>query len=117
MLYSILAFTLTLLELGTVLVAFFMRLKVLFAEMLIYGSPLYMLQNIDGSASSLYHRDALFMAFLAFHLIKYFTLHQAYHKDDENIPRNFALLFEGIYIGLSTYYLFYLGGKLPVFIE
>ena len=117
MFYSILAFTLTTLELGAVLVAFSLRLKILFAEMLIYGSPLYMIQNIGGSTSLLYHKDSLYLSFLAFHLIKYYTLYQAYHKDDENVTRNLALLCEGIYISLSFYYLFYLGGKLPVFIE
>ena len=103
--YSIFAFLFTAGEMGTVIAGFAMQNAVLFYNMLVYGSPFYQLQHAVGSGSIINEKNPLYVALLVFHLIKYFVIFQAQRVEEPNIMRRFAVLFEAIYIGLSTYYL------------
>jgi len=103
--YSILAFLLTLAELCAVAAAYFLQNQPLFANMLVYGSPLYMLQNAFGTGSVLHEKNLIYLAFAAFHLVKYFVIFQAQRKEEGGVTRNLALVFEAVYLALSAYYL------------
>jgi hypothetical protein len=94
----------TALEMTAVLIGFAKQMP-LFYDMLVYGSPFYALQHAFTEGSMMYEKHLLYWGFLVFHLLKYFVIFQAQRKDEPNLIRNMALLFEAIYLSLSAYYL------------
>ncbi len=103
--YSALAFILTALEMGAAIAGFALQNQLIFYNVLVYGSPFYLLQHAIGPSSFLHDSNYIYWVFIGFHLIKYFMIFEAQRREDRNIVRTFALLFEAIYLGLSTYYL------------
>ena len=103
--YSAIAFILTATEVGAVCAAFSLQLKVLFLDLVVYGSPIYMIQNAIGAGSILHEKNLLFIGFLGFHLIKYAMIIQAQRLEERNIMRALALMFEALYIVICAYYL------------
>jgi hypothetical protein len=103
--YSIFAFLLTTIEMGAVLAGFALQNQLIFFNMLVYGSPFYLIQHSIGPSSIINEKNPIYIAFLVFHVVKYFVIFQAQRLDEPNIMRRSAILFEGIYIALSTYYL------------
>lgn len=103
--YSIFAFIFTTLEMGAVLTGFALQNQLIFYNMLVYGSPFYLIQHAIGPGSIINEKNPIYIAFTLFHLIKYFVIFQAQRMDEPNIMRRSAILFEGLYVALSTYYL------------
>lgn len=103
--YSTLVFLMTTLEMSAAIAGYLMQSQLIFYNVLIYGSPSYMLQNAFTSGSVLHQKNPIYWLFLFYHLLKYFFFFRANWLEEPNILRRLALLFEVIYIALSTYYL------------
>lgn len=103
--YSALAFLLTAIEIGAVAAGFALQSQAIVYDTLIYGSPFYLIQHAVGADSLLHEKNPLYLAFAAFHIVKYGIIIQSQRREDRNIMRNLALLFEAGYVGLSAYYL------------
>jgi len=106
MAYSIFAFLFTLIELGVASVGYGMHSELIFYNAVVYGSPFYLIQHAFDGNSLWHEKNPLYWAFFLFHLIKYLCIFQAQVREDRNIIRTLALLFEAIYLSLSAYYLF-----------
>jgi hypothetical protein len=105
MLYTILAFILTTLEMGSVVLSFAVQNQEIFYNMLVYGSPFYLIQHAFGAGSIINEKNPLYVALFLFHIIKYFIIFQSQRLEEPTLLRRMAVLFEALYIGLSTYYL------------
>jgi hypothetical protein len=103
--YSVLAFLLTTIEMSAVIGGYALQSQLVFYNMLVYGSPFYLIQNAFTSGSLIHEKNPIYWGFMLFHVIKYFVIFRAQFIEDSNILRTFALIFEALYIGLSSYYL------------
>lgn len=103
--YSMIAFAITLIELSVAAISYVMQAKIVFYNLVVYGSPFYLAMNMLGSGSALIDQNPLYMLFIGFHVIKYFIFFRAQIVDDTNKLRSAAIVFEAIYLTLSAYYL------------
>jgi len=103
--YSALAFLFTTIEMAAAIIGYAMQSQLIFYNVLVYGSPFFMLQNAFTSGSIIREQNPIYWGFLVFHLIKYFCIFRAQFIEDSNVLRTSALIFEALYIALSSYYL------------
>ena len=105
LMYSVFAFILTALEVGAIIAGYSLQNQPLFYNVVVYGSPFYMLQNAFGSGSMWHETNLLYWGFAVFHVIKYLMIIQSQRADESNIMRTLAMFLEAGYIALSAYYL------------
>jgi hypothetical protein len=105
MIYSLSAFLITLIQLAIVVGSHALQYPNYFYNLLVYGSPFYLLMNIMTPDSALWDKNWLYILLLAYHVFKYFLVFRAQIVDDSNWYRHLAILFEAVYLCLSGYYL------------
>ncbi len=96
----------TFLELALTGYAYVARAQGLFSDMVINGSPFYLLMNIFNPGSPLIDGPPIYKLFLGFHIIKYFCLFRARLVDELPRMAMTAIFFEIAYLGISAYYLY-----------
>ena len=102
---AILAFIITLGELGIVIGSALLQSHNTLYTALVYGSPFYLVMNLLNADSAFLDKNPLYMGLLAFHIIKYFIIFRAQMGDDYIALRRGAILMEAAYLGLSAYYM------------
>jgi hypothetical protein len=102
---AFLALFMTFLELALIGYAFATQTQGLFSDMVIYGSPFYLLMNIFNAGSPFTDGPKIYLAFFLFHVIKYIMLLRARLVDEAPAKTMLAIIFEGIYLCISGYYL------------
>jgi len=102
--YSVIVFLFTLLEVGTIVVSYAMHSQMVFTNVVIYGSPLYMIMNLLGRDSAFLEKNPVYVLFALFHLIKYFSFFRAQMIEDSNVLLKLAIFMEAIYLAVGAYY-------------
>jgi hypothetical protein len=102
--YSSVAFILTLIQTLIMVGSYFMGSHSIFLNVVVYGSPFYLLMTLI-SESSILVETPLYMAAFIYHVFKYYVFFKAQLVDDNNLKRNLAILMEGGYLALTGYYL------------
>lgn len=102
--YSSVAFILTFVQTLIVVGSYFMGSPSVFLNVVVYGSPFYLLMTMISSASILVETP-IYMAAFIYHVFKYYVFFKAQLVDDNNLKRNLAILMEGGYLALTGYYL------------
>ena len=100
------AITMTFLELALTGYAYVTRTQGLFSDMVINGSPFYLIMNIFNPGSPFIDGPKIYMGFFIFHVLKYFAIFRARIVDE--LPRTTmtAIFFEIAYLSISAYYLY-----------
>ena len=104
--YSLVALLLALVEVGAAATGYALGSVPVFSNVIIYGSPLYLVMNLFTSGSAFIDSNPLYMGFIAFHLIKYFCFIRAQLADDGNNMRLVAIALEAAYLATSAYYIY-----------
>jgi len=102
--YSLIAFLFALAEIVAIAVSYAMHFQAVFANVVVYGSPFYMIMHLLSSDSAIMEKNPIYLLFAAFHLIKYFAFFQAQIKEDGGFLRTGAILMEALYLAASAYY-------------
>lgn len=102
--YSSVAFILTLIQTLIMVGSYFMGSHSIFLNVVVYGSPFYLLMTLI-SESSILVETPLYMAAFIYHVFKYYVFFKAQLVDDNNLKRNLAILMEAGYLALTGYYL------------
>ena len=102
--YSLIVFLFTLAEVIAAAASYALQSQVIFANVVVYGSPFYLVMHLLSGDSAILAKNPLYISFAAFHLIKYFAFFQAQLKDDGGFLRIGAVLMEALYLATSAYY-------------
>jgi hypothetical protein len=102
--YSAVVLILTLVQALIVAGSYFMGSSSVFLNVVVYGSPFYLLMTMISSASILVETP-IYMAAFIYHVFKYYVFFKAQLCDDSNWRRNFAIVLEAGYLALTGYYL------------
>jgi hypothetical protein len=102
--YSSVVLILALVQTLIVAGSYFMGSHAIFLNIVVYGSPFYLLMTLISSASMLIETP-IYMAAFIYHVFKYYVFFKAQLVDDNNLRRNLAILMEGGYLALTGYYL------------
>jgi hypothetical protein len=102
---TILAFLLTLFQLVLAAIGYGLETKMLFYNVVYYGSPFYLLMNMLGSDSVVSSGNPFYIGMFLFHLIKYTAIFRAQMYGERGALFWLAALFEVTYLGIGAYYL------------
>lgn len=102
--YSLIAFFLTSGQLAVIATSYFLHSKNVLYELLIYGSPFYLLMNMLGADSAFAQKSILYVTLIAYHIFKYVMIVQAQIVDGRTTLRMLAVVFEVLYLVLSAYW-------------
>ncbi len=96
----------TFLEVAVTAFSYLTRAQAMFADMVIYGSPFYLLMNAFNPGSPFINGPKIYLAYFVFHVLKYFAIFRSRIVDE--YPRMWvtAVFFEIIYLATSAYYLY-----------
>lgn len=103
---AVIALLLTLLELSLTGYAYVTRTQGLFSDMVINGSPFYLVMNLFNPGSPFIDGKPVYMVFFIAHVIKYLCIFRAKIVDEMPRMTVIAILFEIIYLSISAYYLY-----------
>ena len=105
MIYTIIVFIMTLAEISTAAAGYLLESKLIFTNIVIYGSPPYMITNLLNRNSAFAERNPIYYALAAFHIIKYLCFIRSEITEERNIVRTTAILLEAAYLMLCAYYI------------
>jgi len=103
---TVLAFIMTLMEVLGLVFAYIAQAQGLFSDLVINGSPFYLIMNIFNSSSPFRDGKPIYMAYLIFHVFKYLFLFRGRISDEYPRMAISAIFLEIIYLGTSAYYLY-----------
>ena len=102
--YSLILFLMTFAQTVLIVFSYVVHSQTVFTNVVIYGSPLYMISNLLGRDSAFFEKNPIYIGFALFHLIKYLCFCRSQMTEERNFLRNFAIIMEAAYLGLSAYY-------------
>jgi len=104
--YSLIVLLLTLVELGAAAGAYILHSAEVFSNVVVYGSPISLIMNLFHADSAWLDKYPVYLAFAAFHLIKYYCFSRALSLEEINAKRTIAVILEAVYLALSAFYIF-----------
>ena len=100
------ALILTALEVSLTAFAYLTRTQGMFADVVIYGSPFYLVMNAFKPGSPFTDGPKIYLVYAAFHVVKYITLFRARLSDELRAASRTAIVLEIAYLAISAYYLY-----------
>ncbi|MBY0406299.1 MAG: hypothetical protein K2Q01_01290 [Rickettsiales bacterium] len=99
------AILMTFLELAATALAYVTHNEPLFSDMVLNGSPLYLIMNIFNPGSPIIDGKPIYLAFLIFHMLKYVFIVRARIVDEHPGMTMSAIALEAIYLAICGYYI------------
>ncbi|NBO18776.1 MAG: hypothetical protein EBV03_06040 [Proteobacteria bacterium] len=100
-----LAVFMTLGQLIAIAAAFFLKNDALFSDMVINGSPFYLVMNLFNRDSA-FKGPGIYMVFLGFHVVKYLCIWRAKVSEEHPDLSVLSIGAEILYLCISGYYLY-----------
>jgi len=102
--YSLIVFFCALAEIAVTGISYVLHLQAVFTNIVVYGSPFYLVMHLLSSDSALIAQNPIYLLFAAFHLLKYFAFFRAQLKEGGGFLLTAAIVMEALYLAASAYY-------------